>query len=63
MSQRAKIKGIEWLIQPPYLHKPTTDKNRKDIELKIDDDPGKAYNYIAKYLRMDVNEVMKAFKR
>ena len=62
MSKRSKIKGITWLIQPPYLHKPTDDKNRKDIELRIDDDPDKAYSYIAKYHRIDVSEVMEAFR-
>lgn len=58
----AKIKGITWLIKPPYLHKPNNDKKRKDIELKIDDDLNKAYIYIAKYSRISVNEVIEKFK-
>ena len=62
MSKRCKIKGITWLIQPPYLRKPTDDKNRKDIELKIDDDLDKAYRYIAVYHRIDVGVVVEAFK-
>ena len=63
MPKRCKIKGIWWHIDPPYLRKPTNDKNRKDIELKIDDDLSRAYNYIAKYLRMDVSEVIEAFEK
>ena len=62
MPNRCKIKGIWWLIDPPYLRKPTNDKNRKDIELKIDDDLNKAYNYIAAYLRIPVEDVEEAFE-
>lgn len=58
----AKVKGITWQIIPPYLHKPNQDKTRKDIEIKIDDDVNKAYDYIAKYSRMNVNEVINIFK-
>jgi len=58
----AKVKGITWQIMPPYLRKPNTDKSRKDIELKIDDDLDKAYTYIAKYSRMSAGEVKHIFE-
>lgn len=58
----AKIKGVTWKIKPPYLYKPIDDKNRKDIQLKIDDDLEKAYTYIARYLRMDAGEVKHTFE-
>ena len=62
MSQRRKIKGITWLIDPPYLRKITDEKNRKNIELKVDDDLNKAYRYIAVYLRIPVEDVKVAFE-
>lgn len=58
----AKIRGVTWQIVPPYLHKPNTDKKRKDIEMKIDYDLNKAYAYIAKYSRIDESEVIEKFK-
>ncbi len=62
MSKRCTINGITWLIDPPYLRKPTNDKNRKDIELKINDDLDTAFNYIAIYLRISVEDVRAAFE-
>ena len=58
----AKIKGITWQVDPPYLIKLTDDKKRKNKELKIDGDLSRAYSYIAKYHGIEEKEVIKTFK-